>query len=239
MGSTFCKTLDDRFVLKQMSKMEIQSFLDLAPNYIAYTLQANHENRPTAFCKVVGAFRIVFKNTQTNAASKQDLLVMENLFYNRNVTRKFDLKGSERNRFISAAEAEMTDCVLLDENFMKIISENPLYIRGHSQSVLNKALNSDTEFLASQLVMDYSLLVGIDEETSQLIVGIIDYIRTFTWDKRLETFVKSTGILGGQGKMPTVVSPELYRTRFCEAMNRYFLGVPDKWTGLTSVTFQT
>ena len=35
--------------------------------------------------------------------------------------------------------------------------------------------------------------------------------------------------------MPTVVSPELYRTRFCEAMNRYFLGVPDKWTGLGCV----
>lgn len=51
----------------------------------------------------------------------------------------------------------------------------------------------------------------------------IDYIRTFTWDKRLETFVKSSGILGGQGKMPTVVSPELYRTRFCEAMNRKFI----------------
>lgn len=140
-----------------------------------------------------------------------------------------------------------------------VISENPLYIRGHSQTVLNEALNSDTEFLASQLVMDYSLLVGIDEETSQLIVGIIgnfeldstlladtdwisyvsDYIRTFTWDKRLETFVKSSGILGGQGKMPTVVSPELYRTRFCEAMNRYFLGVPDKWTGLSSITLET
>ena len=147
------------------------------------------------------------------------------------------------------------DSVLISSDYL-VISENPLYIRGHSQGVLDKALNSDTEFLASQLVMDYSLLVGIDEETSQLIVGIIgnfrlnsiniylididslfhvtDYIRTFTWDKRLETFVKSSGILGGQGKMPTVVSPELYRTRFCEAMNRYFLGVPDKWTGLTS-----
>ena len=61
---------------------------------------------------------------------------------------------------------------------------------------------------------------------------ISDYIRTFTWDKRLETFVKSSGILGGQGKMPTVVSPELYRARFCDAMHRYFLGVPDQWTGL-------
>lgn len=34
------------------------------------------------------------------------------------------------------------------------------------------------------------------------------------------------------GKMPTVVSPELYRARFCEAMDKYFLMVPDHWTGL-------
>jgi 1-phosphatidylinositol-3-phosphate 5-kinase len=60
----------------------------------------------------------------------------------------------------------------------------------------------------------------------------VDYIRTFTWDKKLETMVKSSGILGGQGKLPTVVSPELYRARFIAAMHRYFLLVPDRWTGL-------
>lgn len=32
-----------------------------------------------------------------------------------------------------------------------------------------------------------------------------DYIRTFTWDKRLEMVVKSTGILGGQGKSSSVL----------------------------------
>ena len=32
--------------------------------------------------------------------------------------------------------------------------------------------------------------------------------------------------------LPTVVYPELYRKRFCEAMERYFTVVPDKWTGL-------
>ena len=117
MMQTIC--LDDRFVLKQMSKMEIQSFVDLAPNYIVYLSGANRENRPTTLCKIVGAFRIVFKNAQTNAASKQDLLVMENLFYRRNVNRKFDLKGSERNRLVSATEAGLSDCVLLDENLIK------------------------------------------------------------------------------------------------------------------------
>ena len=39
------------------------------------------------------------------------------------------------------------------------------------------------------------------------------------------------------GKMPTVVSPELYRTRFCEAMDKYFLLVPDRWTGLGQLEF--
>ena len=32
--------------------------------------------------------------------------------------------------------------------------------------------------------------------------------------------------------MPTVVSPEVYRRRFLEAMDKYFLFVPDKWNGL-------
>lgn len=59
-----------------------------------------------------------------------------------------------------------------------------------------------------------------------------DYIRTFTWDKKLETLVKSSMIMGGQGKLPTVVSPEIYRSRFCEAMDRYFLQVPDHWSSL-------
>lgn len=77
--------------------------------------------------------------------------------------------------------------------------------------------------------MDYSLLVGIDEERQELVVGIVDFIRTFTWDKKLESWVKESGILGGGGKGPTIVSPRQYRIRFREAMERYFLMVPDYW----------
>jgi len=49
-----------------------------------------------------------------------------------------------------------------------------------------------------------------------------DYIRTYTWDKKLESWVKETGILGGGGKEPTILSPKQYRARFKEAMDRYF-----------------
>lgn len=78
-------------------------------------------------------------------------------------------------------------------------------------------------------MMDYSLLVGLDNDENFLIVGIIDYIRKFTIDKRIESYLKQ---VVDQSKLPTIVSPNVYKTRFIEAMDRYFLAVPDKWEGL-------
>ena len=79
--------------------------------------------------------------------------------------------------------------------------------------------------------MDYSLLVGIDEDRKEFVAGIIDYIRSYTWDKKIEMMVKS---VGGHG-MPTIVSPNVYKERFCEKMNQYFLCVPDRWYKLESL----
>ncbi|KAK5860647.1 hypothetical protein PBY51_022109 [Eleginops maclovinus] len=232
-GAVFYATEDDRFILKQMPRLEVQSFLDFAPNYFTYITGAVQQKRPTALAKILGVYRIGYKNSQNNTEKKLDLLVMENLFYGRKMAQVFDLKGSLRNRNVKTDSGkESCEVVLLDENLLKLIHDNPLYIRSHCKAILRAAIHSDAYFLSSHLIIDYSLLVGRDDATDQLVVGIIDYIRTFTWDKRLEMVVKSTGILGGQGKMPTVVSPELYRARFCEAMDKYFLMVPDHWTGL-------
>ncbi|KAM7407006.1 hypothetical protein PAMA_002968 [Pampus argenteus] len=232
-GAVFYATEDDRFILKQMPRLEVQSFLDFAPHYFTYITGAVQQKRPTALAKILGVYRIGYKNSQNNTEKKLDLLVMENLFYGRKMAQVFDLKGSLRNRNVKTDSGkESCEVVLLDENLLKMIHDNPLYIRSHCKAILRAAIHSDAYFLSSHLIIDYSLLVGRDDATDQLVVGIIDYIRTFTWDKRLEMVVKSTGILGGQGKMPTVVSPELYRARFCEAMDKYFLMVPDHWTGL-------
>ncbi|KAM6934766.1 1-phosphatidylinositol 3-phosphate 5-kinase isoform 3-T3 [Xenentodon cancila] len=232
-GAVFYATEDDRFILKQMPRLEVQSFLDFAPHYFTYITGAVQQKRPTALAKILGVYRIGYKNSQNNTEKKLDLLVMENLFYGRKMAQVFDLKGSLRNRNVKTDSGkESCEVVLLDENLLKLIHDNPLYIRSHCKAILRAAIHSDAYFLSSHLIIDYSLLVGRDDATDQLVVGIIDYIRTFTWDKKLEMVVKSTGILGGQGKMPTVVSPELYRARFCEAMDKYFLMVPDHWTGL-------
>lgn len=227
-GSTFSKTLDERFILKDMSKSDINLFLEWAPNYFAYMDRCHNT---TLLGKILGMYHLIFKNSATNATLRTNVLVMENLFYNRGVSQKFDLKGSERNRLVNPDNQD-GEIVLLDENFLKRTCESPLYILPHSKAVLIAAIQNDTEFLVEQSVMDYSLLVGLDTNNKELVLGIIDYIRTFTWDKKLETMFKKYGMLGGQGKLPTIISPQEYRNRFIEAMHRYFLQVPDSWAGL-------
>ena len=161
---------------------------------------------------------------------KMDLLVMENLFYERHISRIFDLKGSMRNRHVQSTGKQ--DEVLLDENLVEFIYESPLFIREHSKKVLRASVWNDTLFLSKLNVMDYSLLVGIDSDSNELVIGIVDFIRTFTWDKKLESWVKETGFLGGGGKEPTIVTPRQYKNRFREAMDKYFLMVPDKFVDL-------
>ncbi|XP_029039726.2 LOW QUALITY PROTEIN: 1-phosphatidylinositol 3-phosphate 5-kinase [Osmia bicornis bicornis] len=232
-GSTFCKSRDDRFIIKEMSRLEMQIFLDFAPNYFSYMEKCQQTKQPTLLGKIVGVYRVSFKNNTTNAALRTSVLVMENLFYKRTITDKFDLKGSVRNRLVNPEDTcHEGELVLLDENLLNMSCDSPLYIRSHSKAVLNRAIEQDTKFLADNSVMDYSLLVGLEPNSDELVLGIIDYIRTFTWDKKLETMVKKSGILGGQGKLPTIISPEEYRARFIAAMHRYFLPVPDRWSGL-------
>jgi Phosphatidylinositol-4-phosphate 5-kinase len=43
--------------------------------------------RPTALAKLLGVYRIGFKNSMTNATMRQDVLVMENLFYEKKVNK--------------------------------------------------------------------------------------------------------------------------------------------------------
>lgn len=76
--------------------------------------------------------------------------------------------------------------------------------------------------------MDYSLLVGVDTQRRELVCGIIDYLRQYTWDKQLETWVKSSFSVP-KNVLPTIISPKEYKKRFRKFMTTYFLSVPDHW----------
>jgi 1-phosphatidylinositol-3-phosphate 5-kinase len=95
--------------------------------------------------------------------------------------------------------------------------------------------------------MDYSLVVGVDSKNQELVVGIVgafmfagksarssshdclDYQRTYTWDKKLESWVKDSAFLGAAKGEPTIITPKQYRQRFMAAMERYFPLIPDRW----------
>lgn len=71
--------------------------------------------------------------------------------------------------------------------------------------------------------MDYSLMIAIEDERKELVVGIVDCIRTYTLDKKLESWIKDRGFAGGGRNRPTITSPKEYKSRFREAMARYVL----------------
>eukprot|EP00898_Chlorokybus_atmophyticus_P001216 jgi/Chlat1/2095/Chrsp17S02689 len=227
----FAKTLDDRFVVKQVSRTELLSFLHFAPAYFQYLSNAIQQNRLTCLAKVFGCYQVTSKQSRAAGGKemKMDIVVLENVLYQRHVSQIFDLKGSMRSRY--NAEPTEKNAVLLDENLVEIMGTTPILVDAPAKSALQEAVSHDTAFLAGLGVMDYSLLVGVDEEKQELVVGIIDFIRQYTWDKHLESWVKSSGILGGPaGTAPTVVSPKQYMKRFRSAMSNYFVMVPDQWT---------
>ncbi|GAA0141595.1 kinase [Lithospermum erythrorhizon] len=231
----FAKTLDERFIIKQVTKTELESFLKFAPEYFKYLSESIASGSPTCLAKIMGIYQVTTKNAKGGKELlKMDVLVMENLLFGRNLTRLYDLKGSSRSRY--NPDSSGSNKVLLDQNLIEAMPTSPIFVGNKAKRLLERAVWNDTAFLASVDVMDYSLLVGIDEEKHELVLGIIDFMRQYTWDKHLETWVKASGILGGpKNASPTVISPKQYKKRFRKAMTTYFLMVPDQWSPPTII----
>lgn len=69
-------------------------------------------------------------------------------------------------------------------------------------------------------MIDYSLLLVINKSSRKVMIGIIDYLQHYTFDKVIENTYKS--VLGSE--MPTVVDPAKYRSRFFDTIvNKYFM----------------
>lgn len=137
--SVFLKTLDDRLVMKSLSPIETSAFLRFAPAYFNIMAEALFHDLPSVIAKMLGFFQVIVKNPATGTEIKLDLLVMENLFYDRSPTRIFDLKGSMRNRKIQST-GEQNE-VLLDENMVEYIYESPLFAREHSKKLLRASVS--------------------------------------------------------------------------------------------------
>ncbi|GMH31339.1 hypothetical protein Nepgr_033182 [Nepenthes gracilis] len=224
--SFFAKTLDDRLIIKEIKKTEFESFMEFAPDYFSYMNESFDKGNQTCLAKILGIYQVTIRQTKSGKEMKHDLMVMENLSFGRNITRQYDLKGALHARFAAAADG--SGDVLLDQNFVIDMNASPIYVGQKAKRLLQRAVWNDTTFLNSINVMDYSLLVGVDQQRRELVCGIIDYLRQYTWDKQLETWVKSSLVVP-RNQLPTIISPKEYKKRFRKFMDTHFLTVPDHW----------
>lgn len=95
--------------------------------------------------------------------------------------------------------------------------DSPLYVYPHSKTVLNRAIERDSEFLASNFVMDYSLLVGVDETKKELVIGIIGtYSHTSSSSVFCAPISQTSGSLV-DGKL-------LFSMLYCRLHSHFYLG---------------
>lgn len=285
--------------------------------------------RPTVLCKIVGVYQIGVHNRENGKRSMEQVAVMQNVFYNRKISKIFDLKGSLRGRFASqmhqgqslthqnvkhssnaisddglngpasdisnirservgkgtthtesgifpssssnsivdepvdgiessisnrdssqksqiliksvsigksdshsqSAQSNEHISTLLDGDFLEFTSGRPMPLTDRAKAVFQMSILNDTLFLNYIYVLDYSILVGFDEENNELVVGIIDFMRQYDILKQMERVGKSLPMVVGS-EAPTIIQPPLYKARFTNAMERYFMTAPSKWTAI-------
>ncbi len=126
-------------------------------------------------------------------------------------------------------ESEPSASTLLDGDFLEFTGGRPLPLTDLAKAAFHISIQNDTLFLSVINVLDYSILVGIDDERNELVVEIIDFMRQYDILKQVERMGKSIPMVVGQ-QAPTIIQPPLYKARFINAMERYFMTVPNKWT---------
>lgn len=54
----FAKSLDDRFIVKQVTKTELESFEEFAPEYFKYLTESLNSRSPTCLAKILGLYQV-------------------------------------------------------------------------------------------------------------------------------------------------------------------------------------
>jgi hypothetical protein len=229
-----------------VNKNEFKMFIETGFQYFHHNAKFLFHKMPSSLAKILGAYKIKIKNNKSNKTDNSYIILMENLFYGKEEKRvnrsikAYDLKGSRLNRYI-AKKDQKENQVLPDTNFKEDFNGEPIALERNMAELLKAAIHNDSLILSKMNVVDYSLLLIIDETEMENIyynndntcnndylniktirVGIIDYVRKYTWDKQLEHVGK---IIINRLQVPTIVNPVNYKERFKEAIDNFFIGI--------------
>ena len=94
-----------------------QVLIELGPSYFKY--MESTAKTPTVLAKLLGFYTIEIRNVESGTVqAKADLLVMENLFFNKKVVKTFDLKGIQ-GRKVKAATSGTSSKPLFDGDWIE------------------------------------------------------------------------------------------------------------------------
>ena len=145
-GAFFYFTHDSKYLVKTISKEEASFLIDILPNYVRHL----SENPNTVINRFIALHSCKMYNLTIY------FVVMENVFLaNLQPHEKYDLKGSYIDRSTKHTHVN-SGKVMKDLDLKKFI-----ILSNENRIKIIKQMEIDTKFLASQNIMDYSLLLGI------------------------------------------------------------------------------
>ena len=106
--------------------------------------------------------------------TKMDLMVMENLFFRRSISRVYDLKGSSRSRY--NPDTSGTNKVLLDMNLLETLRTKPIFLGSKAKRSLERAVWNDTSFLAVIFFCSFFVHLLIAMNASRFYTPALKYL---------------------------------------------------------------
>lgn len=135
--------------------------------------------------------------------------------------------------------------VLLDGDFLRCTAGLPVPLFERDKALMNVAIFNDTMFLQMLNVIDYSLLVGVQESqtvvsgggagsdggrtvvVNTMTAGIIDYLHPYNVAKRMEGYFKNAQHeLKLRAAESTIQKASEYKRRFRASADLYFMALP-------------
>ena len=153
-GSFFVNTDDSEFILKTITQNEFNVMLSLLQNKMVHYYK---NNKNSIICRIYGVYKI---SIQTGLIKNDEIyfILMKNVIgsFSGSLICKYDLKGSSLNRKVQYENMDKN--VMKDINFNEV--ENVFMLNKEDSKKLLEIVEKDSNFLYSQGIMDYSLLVA-------------------------------------------------------------------------------
>jgi len=231
-GSFFVFSPDKKFIIKTIPRSEYKAMERLLSAYYYHLLQYPR----SLLIRILGAYSVTLGYT------KVYVLVMNNIL-TKSINEKYDIKGSwvDRNAEIDSSVKKDND---LEVDF--VLRVDPLAL-----GPIIEQIDKDSQLLRDHNIMDYSLLLGLNnhrnddifietldpqikeipkseidqfrsfDQIDNYIFGIIDILQVYDASKKAERCIKVYGACK-DGEGLSSIPPKEYRLRFLKRIKLLF-----------------